>query len=179
MKKQLAQLISAFLLVISAAFAQTTIPANYFDRDAVRARVIADVQRWVDWSNNHALALFVSRAQSWEINAKIAQDNNLPMPPKPTPPMGLKLVPRETDDPNTLPVEVVVSTTPLAPPVPDLPEVKKPTGIVVSIGVRLYGAYYQAKADDTAPAGHETTLDGARYRKVMSPWGGWWLRLDN
>lgn len=143
------------------------------DRAAAAARVVASIRQQVQKLNNDALANFVSAARSWEEAAQHSQAIGAPIPVKPQPPLSW-LVNVDTNGDMA-----VVSGPPLAPLVPDIPPPSpKPSGMVVSIGVKLYGSYYQAKADDTAPAGHVATANGSRYQKILNPWGGYWFRLD-
>lgn len=175
---QLRRLAAIAVLAAAAAFGQAiAVPSNYFDPDIVRAQVVASVKLQIQKQNEQALALYVSAAQAWETNAKRNQELGIPLPAKPAVPRALEVVPRPTTDANMLPIDVVLGG-PLAPEVPDIaPLPPKPAGVVVAIGVRLYGSYFQAKPEDTAPDGYEAAVDGKRYRKVMGPFGGWWLQL--
>jgi hypothetical protein len=144
-----------------------------FNLETVKKATFDAVARQAADANRLAVEAFALAADGWKNTALRNRELGIPIPPKPEAPLVIHITadaqgwPTETDGPDRV-----------AAPVPDLdPLPKPPEGIVVLIGVSLGEAWYQSMPGDNAPDGFIAMKDGATYRKVCYPFGGWWLKV--
>lgn len=144
-----------------------------FDLNTVKAATFETCVQRAAVANQEAAKLFTLEAEGWRNVATRNRELGIPIPPKPVPPevihIGLDINgwPMQTTGPDVV-----------APPVPDLPPVSvAPTQIITLVGVSLGGAWYQSMPGDNAPDGFLVQKDGATFKKVVYPFGGWYLKL--
>jgi hypothetical protein len=138
--------------------------------------VIEGIKAQIAHQNEETTKRYTSAVADWKINARRSQELGLKAPDKPHL-TYLTVLNQFKDDEGT--VWLWERSDEPAGEVPqDLPPVTpKPSGVVVSIGINLGGAWYQSLQQDNAPDGYLVTKDGGTYQKVRSPFGGWWLKV--
>ncbi len=145
-------------------------------------------QLWMmSHQNQQLLTAFNYRFESWKTEVEAGKrDNKTP----PQPPIGWGLV----EDATGFSYAEPGAGSPVCPPRTDIPEDHSQTQAQINaatgpdsirIGVHLHGAYWQALTGDTCADGFKTPPmppgkdfpAGSVFQKVMSPWGGWWLKV--
>jgi hypothetical protein len=148
------------------------------DGMVVQAAVIGSIQTQMNHGDDLAAQAFAGACSDWTFNAQRDQTIGIAIPAKPTP-YTHQVVHTLQLDKNS-PVWVW-ATDGAVDTCPDLPPAPTPaSGLVVHVGVNLYGNWYQSAADDNSPDGYVAVnppgLPSGSYLKVRSPFGGWYLK---
>lgn len=159
------------------------VSAPGIDGVAVQLAVISSIQSQISRQNTQAKQNFTGACSDWTLGATHSRELGLTLAPKPVPALlqVMNTAQKDKDSPvyvwmtDGAPVGTCPDLAPLPPP---------PPAGNVAIGAHLYGNYWAALPTDTV------TIDGAevtgtssdgisgRWRKVMYPFGGWWLKIQ-
>jgi hypothetical protein len=145
--------------------------------------IIGQFQANLDHDNQQAALIYAQACANWQLTNTLNREKGLPIQAKPTAPLS-KLGNVARDENQTIYLWVTLGD-PVGPPCPDLAALPPtPPDNNISIGKNIALGWWAALPDDTAPNDYSFTVPPAafnvppgKYRKVMSPWGGWWEKI--
>jgi len=145
--------------------------------------IISQAQACVDHDNQQAKLIVEQGYENWLLANTLNREKGLPIQPKPEAPLS-RVLHVERDQFQTTWLWITFGAR-VAPPCPDLPPLPPtPPAGNISIGRNIAFGWWAALYDDTAPDAMVFTVPPSAfnvppgtYRKVMSPFGGWWNKV--